>query len=663
MTQLSEIIRIRALSRRDFMRLTSASMFVAGTHATAARSLVTQTAHAALPTSRLYENLLRDWCDGLIAHQMNNMYPPALAGAFVCPACGLLHGRCADAVHPLLRVAHMTGDPKYVRAAELVYNWSELQVSRPDGSWINDVTLSPWQGITVFRVVALGEALRHHGEVLDEAMRRSWTERIARAAAFLDGFIAIDTGNINYPIASSYALALSAVLLGEHRYMDKARALAHQALEYISPQGLIFGEGHPQTARTAKGCRAVDLGYNVEESLPALALYSVLSGDGAVRARVVESLRAHLEFMLPNGAWDNSWGTRNFKWTWWGSRTSDGCHPAFAALADEDPRFIEAARRNMQLMAQCTHESLLYGGPDLAAHGDYACIHHTFTHAKSLATALDLAASRLDPPAQAQLPRDLPYGVRSFPEIHTHLVSVGPWRATVTDYDFEYIETVQGGGSRGGGGGHATGGALSMLYHQQLGAVTVASMTHYQALEITNQQPVRGNDSKTLTPRIECALQGMESLTSLNDLQVAVELQRKDGIVQLRAQGQLMTTAHHVPTNSSLHYKLLYEVSENWVEIEAGVEVEEFNGKALRYLLPVAASHEDQVEVHALGEVWIHRKGGMLKISTDARKGFAVEAKVRIFNLVPGILCAELAVDLEADKDVKIRIEAAPTAV
>ena len=44
--------------------------------------------------------------------------------------------------------------------------------------------------------------------------------------------------------------------------------------------------------------------------------------------QTVAALRTHMEFMLPDGAWDNSWGTRNYKWSWWGSRTSDGCHPA-----------------------------------------------------------------------------------------------------------------------------------------------------------------------------------------------------------------------------------------------------------------------------------------------------------------------------------------------
>ena len=66
------------------------------------------------------------------------------------------------------------------------------------------------------------------------------------------------------------------------------------------------------------------------------------------RLAVATSLRAHLEFMLPDGAWDNSWGTRNYKWTYWGSRTSDGTVPgisfsrACAATPDAGTAGIEA---------------------------------------------------------------------------------------------------------------------------------------------------------------------------------------------------------------------------------------------------------------------------------------------------------------------------------
>ena len=110
----------------------------------------------------------------------------------------------------------------------------------------------------------------------------------------------------------------------------------------------------------------MDLGYNVEESLQALVMYGKLSGNHEVLETVNQMLAAHLEFMLPDGAWDNSWGTRNFKWTYWGSRTSDGCQTAYALMADNDARYYKAAIRNTQLMQRCTYNGLLTGGPHYA---------------------------------------------------------------------------------------------------------------------------------------------------------------------------------------------------------------------------------------------------------------------------------------------------------
>lgn len=75
------------------------------------------------------------------------------------------------------------------------------------------------------------------------------------------------------------------------------------------------------TAVTPKNCRPVDLGYNAEESLPALILYAELTGDEDVGRAVLRTAREHLNFMLPDGGWDNSFGSRSYKWCWWGSRT------------------------------------------------------------------------------------------------------------------------------------------------------------------------------------------------------------------------------------------------------------------------------------------------------------------------------------------------------
>src|SRR3954466_7360390 len=66
--------------------------------------------------SNLYASLLQTWCDGLLAHQVSAIQDPALHGGLLCPACGMIHGRCGDAVYPLLRVAQSTGDAKYLKA-------------------------------------------------------------------------------------------------------------------------------------------------------------------------------------------------------------------------------------------------------------------------------------------------------------------------------------------------------------------------------------------------------------------------------------------------------------------------------------------------------------------------------------------------------------------
>jgi len=127
--------------------------------------------------SAAYAELLQTWCNGLLAHQVTAIQDPALRGGLLCPSCGIIHGRCGDALYPLLSMAHRTGEAKYLQAALLVHAWGERQVSRSDGSWVNDVTLSSWKGITVFHAIALAEALEHHGEVLDAATRQQWTER------------------------------------------------------------------------------------------------------------------------------------------------------------------------------------------------------------------------------------------------------------------------------------------------------------------------------------------------------------------------------------------------------------------------------------------------------------------------------------------------------
>jgi hypothetical protein len=637
-------------TRRQMLQLSA-------TAATALTTGLTFASEQSPAPNNLYAHLLETWCDGLLAHQSTNP-DPALRGAFLCPACAIIHGRCGDAVYPLLRVAHTTGKAKYLEAALLVHEWSEQQVSRADGSWINDVTLSSWKGITVFHSIALAEALHHHGAILDAATRQRWTDRLARAAKFLDGFITIETGNINYPVTSSHCFALCAQVLGEPHYLDRARQLAHASLEYFTPNNLLFGEGHPQTAITPKHCRPVDLGYNVEESLPALAQYALLTNDKPVLDQTIAALRTHMEFMLPDGAWDNSWGSRNYKWSWWGSRTSDGCHPAYVLLAPHEPKFLEVAHRNLELMSACTHNGLLYGGPDYFAHGDQPCIHHTFTHAKSLATVLDSNVAQLTPSPRLTLPRDEPYVLKSYPEIATHLASIGPWRATVTGYDFEYIERVQSGGGGASGGGHASGGALSLLYHQTLGPILTASMTEYQMIEISNQQAFLDKPHMPLTPRIELA--GKQTATSLSDFEATITyLIAQVGAskqVVFEAKGRLLSASHQPPPTGDAHYHLTYNLTDSAVRITASVDAP--SQIPLQFILPVISRSSESVAKPDPKTIRITKPNGTLTVSTDAPQGFETIPKERTFNLVPGFECVPLTITMQPGQEIHIHLEA-----
>ena len=602
-----------------------------------------------------YADLLATWCDGLLARQITAMKDPALYGGLLCPSCVLIHGRCGDAVYPLLRMAHATGEAKYLRAAMLVHEWSQAMVSRTDGSWVNDVTLSTWQGITVFHAISLAESLKHHGEVLDGPTRAKWRDRLGAAAKFLDGFITIETGNVNYPVTSSLAFYLCGQVLGEGRYLQRGREMAHEAMRQFSPDGFLFGEGHPLQGVSSKGCRPVDLGYNVEESLPALAMYSLLADDKPVQQQVVAAIKTHIEFMLPDGAWENSWGTRNYKWSWWGSRTADGCFPGFILLSKFDPRFREAARRNAELMASCTSGGLLYGGPDYLTHGDLPCVHHTFTHAKAVAAVLDECTFG-EEMGRPKLPRDEPYGLKTFPTIATRLAAIGPWRATVTEYDWEYEEHVQP-GSHGMGGGHVTGGAMSGLYHMDLGPVLTASMTHYEMIEISNQQQYRGKPHMPLTARIEYTL-GDAAYTSTEDFEAVVTAAHENGQVAFDARGRMLDNYRRPPNGGALRYHLTYTLTENGVEITAEANGETASQSNLRLIVPVVSRGGEAVERPDARTVRIAKSKGTLTVRTDAAAGFGKTATERTFNLVPGLEAIPLEVILEPGKTVGVRIEA-----
>ena len=69
--------------------------------------------------SEMFE-LLKEWCDALIRHQLNHS-SKNIDGGLICPGCGIMHGRAADAIYPLMYVAEKTGDTHYIEVARKVF--------------------------------------------------------------------------------------------------------------------------------------------------------------------------------------------------------------------------------------------------------------------------------------------------------------------------------------------------------------------------------------------------------------------------------------------------------------------------------------------------------------------------------------------------------------
>jgi hypothetical protein len=587
--------------------------------------------------------LVHQWAEALLKMQITDQRRVDDYGGIWCPADKAVHGRVGDAIYPFFYMAAQTKDSRYTDAALLLYRWIERRVSQPDGSWLNEPVKGSWKGTTVFMSIALGETLKHHGELMAPAFKAELTARLKKAGDFIYDTFNINFGNINYPISGSYCLALLGEILNEPKFTTKGRELAHQALAFITPKdGFLKGEGDPYYEASKKGCFSVDLGYNVEESLPALVQYGLLTKDEEVLQAVTRSLQTHMELMLPDGAWDNSWGTRNYKWTYWGSRTSDGCQTAYALLADRDPRFYRVALMNTQLMQSLTVNGLLQGGPHFAAHGVQVCVHHTFTHIKALVNMLQHPQTKLNL-MLVSLPRVKAYGLRAFGDIQTWLVAKGSFRATVTGYDRDYKHTPNG---------HATGGALTMLWHKKTGPILCASMNEYQMVEAGNQQAETDPHAMPLTPRIEMHLDG-HLYMNISDHEAAITAREDGDKIIIKTISKLVDRDQKEPATGTVDCEVTYEFTDTRVSLHFKHNLLQAES-LIKIIIPVIAKSSEKVVTLNHKTLQINREGGIVKLSSDQPLQQLPATNGRIFNFVPGFEAVPLGVE---QNEVRVVIE------
>ena len=423
-------------------------------------------------------NLMKEWCDTLLSYQVRTK-TPYTDGGLLCPACHVIHGRIADLCFPLTVIWSKTGDEKYLIEADRLIDWSEYNLKTHDGLWYNDIT-NRWYATSAFSAMSMGEAIYHFGEKLPEKYKEKWMSIFVRMC---DVFTTLDTREsfkpvTNYYCGTSALLAMAWKLTGDKKYYEKSKYWLGVALSRFDENGLLYGEGYPMELKD--GSHALDMGYDLEESLPLLLRYSSLTGEYSQFFR--DKFLNHLEFLLPDGAIDDSFGIRHNKWTYWGSRTSDGIIEGLALLLD-NPMCTDACARALTLYENCTHEGLLTM-PMAYVTGEPTCLHHTFTHAKALA-ALVCAENCPDTVAKTTLPCEKKYGIKTYQNGHLVLVSHGSFRATFSSIDTSlYSKTVANGG-----------GSMNLLYHDKYGILCAATSPEYVPTEPLNQQYLRNSDN------------------------------------------------------------------------------------------------------------------------------------------------------------------------
>lgn len=520
-----------------------------------------------------YNELLKAWCEYLLSRQTEE-------GGFDCEACGFSHGRADNAVYPFSYMYLLTGDKRYAAAIRLLLRFRE-GLTDGDGGVYND-TDSRWKGTTVFSAICISKALDCAGDSLPADIVKELTSAFKTSAKWVYENIVPGFGAyINYFAAAALVNLMYGKQYSDKKYTKRGRELFDYCAGHITPGGILTGEGQPHSFTTKNGCVPVDIGYNAEESLPCLVEAALLLEDAEAVETVKKFAFGTLDFMLPDGGWDNSFGTRNFKWTYYGSRTCDGCAGAFAKLwkhCGNDTVFLEAAKRNLDLLLKNTSDGRLNCGRDMDVCGQLPCVHLTFSHAVSLTDAL-----RVGLPENAEK-CDLPWDKEGFyrnyyPELRTVKLRAGKWLATVTAYDFFA-------GGTGGGAAHSSGGALSLLRHDDIGIIIAGSVLEYRRREMNNMQsPIRDEKHSSLIPRLEYEKDGNVYVSCL-DSDAELFTRGDDKSASVTVKTSLLSTDGKMPELSIPGAVIAYRFTAGEVLISVRSAA-----PGLRFILPIVSDN------------------------------------------------------------------------
>ena len=441
------------------------------------------------PTQATYLKALYGLVDLLLTTQINDAQNPN-DGALVSPSTNPepkpIHSRAGEAVYPLAVAFKHSQDQKYAKAAVRLGNWM-ISVQTAAGSWWEEwPKTTGWDGTSVDQLISLANAYVILKPQLTAQENTAWVAAITRCADWTEANF--PKGNINYVPTGAVALVSASRALESPKpsWLTKAASLMKLTTDAINQEDLLTGEGN-----------GVDLGYNIAQSIGYIAMYGLMLPSPTHVQRAADLLKAHAYFMYPNGAIDNSWGTRSFKWDLEsGTKTAPGVFFSFALLADKDPSFPRGAQLALSYLSEHGQDAkgwLVYG-PHAFRHptSNPPSNYSTFARAQSIATALEFAPQATQ---VGMLPADKKTWLKQFTSVKTGVFRTDKLMATISAYG-EITSYPRESMARGG--------SISALWFEGYGStgfLQVSSQTVYSREEAMHM-PIEGA-LLPLTPRVE----------------------------------------------------------------------------------------------------------------------------------------------------------------
>lgn len=518
-------------------------------------------------------------------------------GAIMCPRCGLYHTRAGEAIFPLAYEYSQTGDRQRLNQSLILADWLMKQ-QLDNGAW--NETPETWKATSTDQLMMMLLTYPIVENHLKKADRERWMVSMKKAADWLVENISVQNQVMNYPSSTAGTLAQAYLLLGDERYKERARELAHIATAKMNAEWFIEGESDLE-----RGDRhGVDIGYNMEMSIWGLARYAMLMDDTLVFDAAKKSAASHFSFIFPDGMMEASAGVRSNKWSVFGSGTSDGCAVMLSMLSENHPEYITAAVRNIDVLSRCfTKNGLLGNGYDYdSVAGKSPCIYPTFTKAKSMAMAMSWVAE--DTGILSPLPCDNDMNVFHH-TLGTAIVRKGDYQGTVIAYNFKSKKSDQSNNMY-----RPTGGTMGALWVQDFGLLEASSQTEYYRWERMHFL-VMEDGIKPLTPRIEYKTDSLY-YTNLFDYDATVSIDTSSTSVtrvistgtlrdkqQYRGGAMFRTTYTWTNDGFSKNYEILHQT----------------NGVPVRVIEPLIFDNSTEIKQIDDHHVEITRNGKTVQIS------------------------------------------------